>query len=221
MWQASLEDPGDESLLAPEELARAERCASARIRARFVRGRSLLRTVLAAYTGVPPSGIAFRETPEGKPHLQGDGADVRFNLTHTGGIWALAVACGREVGIDVERADRRVDVESVARRLFAPSEAAAIARLPESERRAAFFRCWSAREAVVKACGTGMLVPVVTFEVEADPARPLAVRAAGDAPFPWWIRELPVPPGHVGVVAVEGAPSRVSSFVLRDTLAGS
>lgn len=221
VWQAFLDDPGDESLLSPAERERAERAGTAAIRRRFVRGRSLLRNVIAAYTGAPPAALELGETPDGKPFLRRPDVALRFNLTHTGFVWAVAVADGCEVGIDVERTDRRVDVDAVSRRLFAPAEAEAIAALPEAERRTAFFRCWTAREAVVKACGTGMLVPRVSFRVEARPAGPLVVRAAGSEPFPWWVRELPVPPGHVGALAVEGAPARVSSFVLRDTLADS
>jgi 4'-phosphopantetheinyl transferase len=219
VWQASLDGSGDESVLSPPERERAERAATATVRRRFVRGRSLLRSVLAAYSGVSPAELELGETPDGKPFLVRPSGPLRFNLTHTGSVWAMAVAAGRDLGIDVERTDRRVDVEAVSRRLFAPAEAEAIARLPEAERRPAFFRCWTVREAVVKACGTGMLVPRVSFEVDARPLRPLAVRATGSPPFPWWIRELPVPPGHVGALAVEGAPARVSSFALRDRLA--
>lgn len=219
MWQASLDGRGDESVLSPEERARAARTVTATLRSRFVRARTLLRTVLAAYVSVSPRALELRETPDGKPFVVRPPGSVRFNLTHTGSLWALAVAAGREVGIDVERLERRVDVPSVSRRLFAPSEADCIARLPESERREAFFRCWTTREAIVKACGTGMLVPRISFEVDPDPSRPLTVRGTDSGPFPWWVRAVPVPPGHVGALAVEGAPELVSSFVLRDTLA--
>jgi 4'-phosphopantetheinyl transferase len=219
VWQASLDAPGDERVLSPAERERAARSGTAAIRRRFVRARSLLRTVLAAYAGAPPAELELVETPDGKPYLRRPAGALSFNLTHTGSVWALAVAAGREVGIDVERTDRRVDVDAVARRLFAPAEAAAIAALPEDERRAAFFRCWTAREAVVKACGTGMLVPRVSFRVDVRPAGPLDVRGAGPEPFPWRVLELTVPPRHAGALAVEGAPARVSSFVLRDTLA--
>jgi len=218
VWLASLVRDGDESPLSAEERERAERAATPAVRRRFVRGRELLRSILASYTGSAPRDLVLGRTPDGKPFVEGRPGDVRFNLTHTGDVWAVAVAAGREVGIDVERADRRVDVSAVSRRLFARTEAEAIAALPEGNRRTAFFRCWTAREAVVKACGTGMMVPRVDFLVDAPPAGPLAVRPAGADPFPWWVRELPAPAGHVGALAVEGAPARVSFFRLRDTL---
>ena len=180
VWLGSLAAAGDESALSAAERERAARAATAAVRRRFVRGRELLRNVLSAYTGTAPGELEIAETPDGKPFLPGSAADVRFNLTHTGDVWAVAVAAGREVGIDIERTDRRVDVPAVSRRLFAPEEAAAIAALPDAEQRAAFFRCWTAREAVVKACGTGMMIPRVEFVVDAPPRRPLTVRAAGD-----------------------------------------
>jgi len=219
VWLASLESAGNEAVLPPADRERAERTATATIRRRFVRGRELLRSVLASYTGTAPGDLVLDETADGKPFLRGRPGDVRFNLTHTGDLWAVAVAAGREVGIDVERTDRRVDVPAVSRRLFAAAEHEAIAALPDAEARTVFFRCWTAREAVVKACGTGMMIPRVDFVVEAPPARPLAIRSAGADAFPWWVRELPAPAGHVGALAVEGVPARVSSFVLRDTFA--
>lgn len=220
LWHASLDGGSDGSLLSPEEAARADRALTPARRARFVRSRALLRTVLAGYAGAEPAALRFGEGPEGKPFLRRPAGDLAFNLSHAGSLWVLAVARGRSVGIDVENVTRKVDLEGVAKRVFSEAEARTLAGVAVADRRRAFFRCWAAREAVVKGLGTGMLTPSVTFEIEADPSRPVGVHATGEDSFPWWLRTYPVPDDHVGVLAVEGAPARVSSFTLHDTLAG-
>lgn len=212
VWQAPLAGTADESLLSEEELLRAGRAATASGRERFVRTRSVLRRVLAGYAGADPAALRFGEGPEGKPFLRRPGGGPTFNLSHAGSLLVLAVARGQDVGIDVERVDRKVDMEGVAQRLFAPSERAFLARLEGEAKTRAFFRCWSTREAVVKGLGRGMLTPDVELEVEADPGRPLAVRVGGGAP--WWVAPLPVPEGFFGVLAVEGEPELLRSFEL-------
>jgi len=212
VWQAPLSGASDESILSEEELVRADRAATPSGRARFVRARSLLRGVLAGYAGVGPAELRFGEGPEGKPFLRRPEGELTFNLSHAGHLFVLAVARGQAVGVDVERIDRKVDLEGVSRRLFAPAEQEVLARLDGDARTRAFFRCWSTREAVVKGLGRGMLTPDVALEVEADPERPLAVRVGGGAG--WWVAPVPVPEGYVGVLAVEGEPELLRSFEL-------
>jgi 4'-phosphopantetheinyl transferase len=148
---------------------------------------------------------------QGKPRLAG--GLVRFNLAHSGAAWIAAFASDREVGVDVERLDRDVDHDAVAARLFAPGEAETIRRLAGDAKTHAFFRCWAVRESIVKARGEGLFTHTARFEVEADPERPLAVRAeAGGGPA-WWVARVPARPGCLAVVAAERAPERVRSFM--------
>jgi len=84
------------------------------------------------------------------------GSDVTFNLSHSGGIAMLAFTRRREIGIDVEQVRRDFDVEAIANRFFSAAEHAQLAELPAANRFEAFFRCWTRKEAYIKATGEGL-----------------------------------------------------------------
>lgn len=166
-------DPGSESTLAPDERERGKRFLLERDRARFMRGRAGLRSVLGACLGVGPASVALRLTPRGKPELALGSPHVRFNVSHSGGRAIVAVALGREVGVDLELMRVGIDHGAVARRFFTPGEQAAIETGPVHGRLAAFYRCWVAKESYLKARGEGLSAPLNAFEVD-----PTALRGA-------------------------------------------
>jgi len=111
------------------------------------------------------------EKPE--PELAAAGPDaLKFNLSHTGALAALVVTEGVDIGVDVELADPVK--EDIAGRFFSVPEQKALAALPEAEQTRGFHRCWTRKEALVKALGDGLSAPLDGFAVsiEADaPAR--------------------------------------------------
>ncbi len=208
-------------LLDPQEQERVGRLLSERDKRRFRGSRVLLKRILAGYLGDAPQTLRLAAGAEGKPHLIDPAGrprcDLRFNLSHTGAVWVLAVRRDAEVGVDVERTTRRADVDGVAQRIFHPGERAVLGRLPAGEAKFAFFRVWSTREALVKCMGAGMFSLDLEFEIEADPRRPLAVRPADSRAaeaLPAWVGEIPLPPGHGGVLATRVAPLRVRAWSL-------
>jgi 4'-phosphopantetheinyl transferase len=128
--------------------------------------------------------------------------------------------CG--VGIDLERLRPIADTAEIARRYFCPEEAAEILSLPPDERDAAFFRCWTRKEAYIKAIGDGLSCPLDSFQVsiEAD-AQPRIVHIAGDrtAAAIWTLHDLPLAPDYVAALAYRDRPRVVSVFPI-DDLAG-
>ena len=134
IWQAWLGPdgwPGEDGLPA-DERRRAESIAIEGRRRRWVAARWALRTALSRATGVDPADIALEAGPGGKPRLSGNRA-LRFNLSHSADVAVIAITIGREVGIDVERADPK---------------------RPE-----AYYRSWVRREARAKCAGAGILAP--------------------------------------------------------------
>jgi 4'-phosphopantetheinyl transferase len=220
VWQGSLDAAGDgdagAAALSEEERARADRLLTTAVRRRFVRSRAMLRAVLAGYLATDPARIRFETGRHGKPRLADADAGLRFNLSHSAACWVLAVGRDVEVGVDVERTARDVDVEAVARRMFRPAEIRTLRRLEGRARKEAFFRCWASREAVVKAMGEGMLTAAHRFEVACDPAEPPAVRLpeSEGREFPWEIGSIPLPGGFCGMLATDGTPSRIRSWKL-------
>lgn len=156
--------------LSDEEQRRCERFVVERVRHEYLVAHGLLRRALSRYAPVPPEAWQFRAGPTGKPEVSGPVASLslRFNLSHTRGLCACAVSLGREVGIDVEAADRQVS--EALRACLAPEEAAQLLERPESERAAAFLEFWTLKEAYLKACGLGLRVALasVVFHLAPD-----------------------------------------------------
>lgn len=193
----------DEAVLDDEERARAARFHEDRHRRRFIAAHAALRRVLGACTGRSAERLRFDQGPQGKPGLI-DAGPWCFNLSHSDDLALIAVTRGREVGVDLERHRPGVAIHDLARRFFAPAEAAALAVLPVAQREAAFFTCWSRKEAVVKALGTGLHTPLDRFQVEVDPQRPARVLHQ-PAEWPaWTLAHLDLPVGWSGAVAAAG-----------------
>lgn len=89
--------------LAADERVRAERFHRVRDRDRFVAGRGALRVLLASYCDTRPELLRFGYGPQGKPGLADAESPLRFNVAHSGDLAIIAVAHGREVGVDIER----------------------------------------------------------------------------------------------------------------------
>lgn len=221
VWRAQL-DLGAARLqglfrsLSADERSRAERFRAPRDRDRYIAGRGLLRAVLARYLWAHPAELHFRYGLHGKPALAREAgrSALRFNVSHSEGLALLAVTRGREVGVDVERL--RPDIEDgIARRFFSPGEVARLGALPAGQRQAAFFACWTRKEAFVKARGEGLGLGLDTFDVTLAPEEPAALlRLDGDAGAPgrWSLQHLDPGPGYVGALAVEGRGLRASCW---------
>jgi 4'-phosphopantetheinyl transferase len=79
-----------------------------------------------------------------------------FNLAHTSGLTALAVARQQAIGVDVENFAQRAAPFDVARRHFSAAEARALDALQGDARQRRFFEMWTLKEAFLKATGTGL-----------------------------------------------------------------
>jgi 4'-phosphopantetheinyl transferase len=114
--------------------------------------------------------LRFSTGPQGKPALV-DGGPLRFNLAHTDGVVLVAVSARAEIGVDVERVtDTPVD-DAMLEVAMASDERAALRAISDGEaRRRAFFATWARREAVLKALGVGLSLPVDELAVSVGPA---------------------------------------------------
>ena len=190
-----------ETCLSIEESQRAARFIFERDRARYTVAHTALRRILARYTGEDAAALEFRTAERGKPYLA-QHPGLRFNLSHSG-CWALvAVARSRELGVDIEciRADR--STEEIAHRFFAPEEVRELMETPPVRRVAAFFACWSRKEAYIKARGEGLAIPLDSFEVSLG--EEAILRKAVDCDR-WWMCALHAPEGYAAALVAEGS----------------
>ncbi len=197
IWRASLS--ADESalgesweILSEDEKARAERFYFERDKHRFVLARAGLRTLLGQYANRPAGAIPLQYGPSGKPCLPSS-FGLEFNLSHSLDAALFAVA-RHPVGVDLE-AIRPVEYAlSVAEGFFAPSEIAALRLAPADQLSAAFLRCWTRKEAYVKACGDGLSRPLESFAVGLD----------GDPELGnWRLYNIDAGPGFLAALAVD------------------
>ena len=227
VWRVWLDLPPSEvarlrQLLSPDERERAARFVSPRDRGRYITGRGALRSVLGRYLREPPRSLRFRYSPHGKPSLA-DPLPLRFNLAHSSGLALIAVAWRREIGVDVEIIRAGVADELIARRFFSPREVEELIGLAEEKRQAAFFACWTCKEAYLKARGEGLSIPLNRFAVSVDPDRPAALRyveGAAKEVARWTLCRLHPWPGYAAALAVEGHGWRLSCWQWDDPPAG-
>lgn len=213
LWLVDLDQPPKPltelaATLATDELERAARFRFPDSRARFMAGRGLLRERLGGYLNRPPATLRFTQSSHGKPELAGEeaAAGLHFNLTHSGHQALYAVARG-EVGVDLERLDRSVDHVAILERMGSPRERAAFQTLPEEQRQDAFFACWTRKEAMAKALGSGLVGGLKTLEVcfqdgELPQGRTRMRESSGRE---WSVVGLPLAPGLAGALAAVGA----------------
>ena len=214
VWRASLDLPAIDlhqlqATLTADEIERAARFYFQKDRDRYIAGRGILRTILGRYLDIDPGEIRFDYGLYGKPALASSmhRQDLSFNVSHSHGLALIAIAAGREVGVDIEYIRPGVEIESIAQRFFAPSENAVIRALTGRQQRETFYNCWTRKEAFLKARGDGMTCPLDQFEVSVAPGVPAALISTHDDPRQaarWSLQELPVDPGYVATVAAEG-----------------
>ncbi|GJD54294.1 4'-phosphopantetheinyl transferase family protein [Methylobacterium dankookense] len=197
--------------LSPDERARMARYLRPEDRARFAASHAALRLILGRALGRDPRAIAFVLAPGGRPELAGAG--LSFNLSHSGQRALVALSTEAPVGVDVETLRPLPDALRIARGHFAPDETASLARLDGPAREAAFFALWTRKEAVVKALGAGLALPLTRFSVSLPPGPPRLLRLdVPGAPSTWTLHHLEPGPGTVGALA---AAAPVSDLTCR------
>ena len=176
--------------------------------------RALLDRLLAAYAGLDdPPQIA--RTERGKPFAPSL-PDIDFNLSHAKDHVLIAFARGQPLGIDIERIDRRIEIEDLARRYFSAAEADSLERMPAASRHAVFLRLWTCKEAVLKALGEGIAFGLdrVSFGLDAYgfPTGVSTLDPDAGTPDSWRLALLEPAPGFLGALAWQGPERRVRTF---------
>jgi 4'-phosphopantetheinyl transferase len=159
------------SVLSDEERARYHRFRFSRDGRDYAAAHALLRATLSRGNDRAPADWRFDRTANGKPFLIGPGEGrISFSLSHATGMVACVASEDADVGVDVERIDRNVDVVGVAGRFFSQAEAAQFALLDANRQRDRFFDLWTLKEAFAKALGVGVAESLtsVTFTVGGD-----------------------------------------------------
>ena len=186
--------------LSAAERARMQRFGSETLRKRYIIGRASLRWLLAQALGLSPASVAIERGANGRPQLaERNGID--FNVSHTANVALIGMAHGARVGVDVERDDRVIQANGLARRILTGREIADLPADGDALRRR-ILRLWTCKEALSKATGDAMGAPFRRLDVTVEPALALA-----GGPPPYDARDFAlltatVPDGYLGTVAL-------------------
>lgn len=174
--------------------------------------RGYLRLLLGRYLQTDPKQLQFSYGAWGKPALTPE-SRLRFNMSHSHGVALYAVTEGREIGVDVEHVRADFASDDIARRHFSPFEVAALCEGPDEDRVAGFFRCWTRKEAYIKATGRGLSQPLDGFDVTLGREEKVALLRTDDGTHERWeLVDIAVGPEYAGALAVEKPVYKVRYF---------
>jgi 4'-phosphopantetheinyl transferase len=202
VWSARVDEAAVKAavgLLNEEEQARMERMRLGIARHEFVVGRALLRVLAGTASACGPREVTIGVGEFGKPRVEG----VEFSVAHSHGLVVLALCSEAAVGVDVEWVEREIEALEIARSSFAAGEIKRIEQAAEdTELARTFFAVWTRKEAMVKAHGQGLTIPLQSFEApegDVEQAVELVVKGVGQRLY---VRGIDVGEGFAGALAV-------------------
>jgi 4'-phosphopantetheinyl transferase len=189
-------------------------------------GVAMSRLILAGHLKLNPAEVVIDRTcgqcgePHGRPRLAGGGG-LDFSVSHSGDLIAVAVVrdrrhdgpADRAVGVDVEQVVALRE-PSLPRTVLSAAEYAAFDRCQADSKVTAFFRYWVRKEAVLKATGDGLTVPLSQLTVS-GPDRPAALQTWPERPhLPATVtmHDLYARPGYAAAVALIGRAAEVREW---------
>ncbi|WP_404963109.1 4'-phosphopantetheinyl transferase family protein [Streptomyces sp. 147326] len=194
-WLAAvLLDPALRPLLG-SDWPRYRQTAPAAGRMRFAISRFVVKHSAAAALNVPVDSLELGYEPDGQPLVRGAGEDLEVSLAHTGELIVVGVSRTGPIGVDAQPADRDVSFDVPPGRLCTAEERAALAALPEGERRARLLWLWTLKEAYAKALGHGLRRRASAFGFDHDDRGRVVLAGApqeGDAAGVWTFTTHPV-----------------------------
>jgi 4'-phosphopantetheinyl transferase len=217
VWRIDLsEEAVDETVylrnLNPEETERAGRLRAGQVRMQFLSGRSRLRTLLGADLEIAPKDVPIIAAEYGKPELASPyEGRIHFNVAHSRSTVLIALNLTGPVGIDIEYLDRKTEVEEVARHSLTGQETANMLAIDDiSARSKFFFERWTRKEAVVKADGRGLSLPLTSFEVPSGSPSSVAVFNSDQlSRRTYFVSDISIAEGIACAVATADQPSSV------------
>ena len=194
--------------LSIDEKMRAQRYHFEKDRNKFIIRRGILRYILGRYLNTNPSLIKFSYGNNRKPSLAHafDHSRICFNLSHSKGFALYAFARDCEIGVDLQHIQDIPEMEQIVERFFSGKEIEVFRSLPKSQKRAAFFKGWTCKEAFIKTHGDGLFQPLDKFDVSLSPGKParlLTINNDSREASRWMIQDLKPGPNYVAAFAVK------------------
>ena len=192
--------------LSPAENARAARFGTEALRRKYIAGRTSLRLILGRALGIEPAAVPIRRGRRGRPELAAATPAPDFNVSHTRGGAVIGIAHGlppgARIGVDVERQDRMLAADRLARKFLSAQEQATLPDADADLRRLRFLRYWTCKEAMSKATGDGLVAPFGRLSVAIDSGLALVAGPPPYIPADWRLHVIAVPAGFLATIAI-------------------
>jgi len=218
IWRASLDQPDDVmqnffEMLAIDERERAQRFRFEHHRRRAIASRGILRSILARYLHQCPDQLRFHYSEHGKPSLVQDKKTelLRFNVTHSENLALFAIATSADVGIDIEIRHSIPMLPQLIQRYCSAQEQATIAAQPLAQQEDCFFYHWTAKEALTKVTGRG-LVDLAKVELVLTSQGAQGLYEPNPENLTWHVYLIEPQPGYAGAVAYTAPTPRSLLF---------
>lgn len=217
VWAVRLDDDSVDlgqarEFISANERERAERFKFERDRRRYLIAHAALHGILHRYLPISSEPLSFDYGSNGKPKLSPTigPAGVQFNLSHSNELALLAVTPRGEVGVDIEYVKENFEFQDIAEKFFTAKEVAAMRSLPAELQRRAFFKCWTSKEAFLKAKGTGLSGKLDEVEIALTATQEAQVTAGVPG---WSLAELAHIDGYEAALVVEGLPLPIKHYL--------
>lgn len=173
IWRANLDLPESKvvylaTFLSTEELYRANKFRFPEHKRRFMVARAILRQLLGNYLDTSPESVQFNYGDRGKPKIleSNTPSSLQFNISHSQEYALFGFTTGNLIGVDLEYFRKMPDAAKIAQRFFSPKEFDLIKNLTPEQQSRAFLKLWTAKEAYLKAIGTGLTGSLANIEID-------------------------------------------------------
>lgn len=155
------------SLLSEDEKKRASKFKFFKDKRCYVVTKGVLRLLSGHYLNKEAKAICFAYGEYSKPKFKHK-TNLNFNVSHSGDSAILGFVYDHTIGVDIEKIKNNFDTFKIAANFFSKKEIAALREIPKPQQHMAFYRCWTRKEAFVKAKGSGLSFPLDSFSVSLD-----------------------------------------------------
>ncbi|WP_200841184.1 4'-phosphopantetheinyl transferase family protein [Geminicoccus flavidas] len=204
------------TLLSPDEQARNRRFLVEYPRRLHAAAYALARHAIGSRLGLPPAALRFDRSLGGRPFLAHPTGALDFNLAHGGGLSVCALADGCRVGVDVEPADRPELSLELLDGLLAPGERDRVTARQGEARQEALVALWTGKEAIAKAHGGGLSLPLDRLAVPEGDGPVTMTAIPGALPPVWRLHRLRPDLRHRVALALALAPDAPASIRVHD-----
>ncbi len=199
--------PNYYALLSDDEKIKASKFHFEKDKNQSIISRGALRQLSALYLDRPIDDIAFTYGEYGKPEYSFK-SYLKFNVSHSGDMAIIGFVKDHDIGVDIEHIKTDFDVMDIAVNYFSELEIKTLKAFPKKKHIEGFYRCWTRKEAFIKAKSQGLSFPLNAFSVSIDSnnhANLLETKWDKREAKDWKLFSFTPNKDYIGAVSIKGA----------------